>query len=55
MITLTHRAQQRLHVPYALDRSELRMAQAAQLMGLSVRYVRSLRRAYRTPGPRGNQ
>ncbi len=52
MITLTHQAQQRLQVLHALDRGELRMAQAAQLMGLSIRQVRRLRQAYRQKGPR---
>lgn len=52
MITLTHRAQQRLQILHALDRGELRMAEGAWLMGLSIRQVRRLRRAYRTRGPR---
>lgn len=52
MITLTHQAQQRLQILHALDRGELRMAQAAQLMGLSIRHIRRLRRAYRKQGPR---
>ncbi len=50
MITLTHRAEQCLQVLHALDRGELLMAQAAELLGRSVRQVRRLRRAYRTRG-----
>lgn len=52
MITLTHRAQQQLIVLHALDRGELRMAEAADLLGLSIRQVRRLRRAYRRRGPK---
>lgn len=52
MIILTHIAQQRLQVLHALDRGELRMVDAAQLTGLSIRQVRRLRRAYRKRGPR---
>ncbi len=52
MITLTHRAQQQLTVLHALDRGELRMAEAAGLLGLSIRQVRRLRRAYRRRGPK---
>jgi len=50
MITLTQRAQQHLTVLHALDRGELRMAEAADLLGLSIRQVRRLRRAYRHRG-----
>jgi len=50
MITLTPRAEQCLQVLHALDRGELLMAQAAELLGRSVRQVRRLRRAYRTRG-----
>lgn len=50
MITLTHRAEQCLQVLHALDRGELLMADAAELLGRSVRQVRRLRRAYRTRG-----
>jgi transposase len=52
MITLTHRAEQHLVVLHALDRGELRMAEAADLLGLSIRQVRRLRRAYRRRGPK---
>lgn len=52
MITLTHRAQQQLTVLHALDRGELRLAEAADLLGLSPRQVRRLRRAYRRRGPK---
>lgn len=52
MITLTLRAQQQLVVLHALDRGELRMAEAADLLGLSIRQVRRLRRAYRRRGPK---
>src|SRR3989442_13291661 len=51
MITLTQRAQQRLQVLHALDRGDLLMARAADLLGLSPRQVRRLRRVYRTRGP----
>src|SRR2546425_645771 len=51
MITLTHRAQQQLIVLSALDRGELRMAEAADLLALSTRQIRRLRRAYRRHGP----
>jgi len=44
---LTHRAEQQLIVLNALDRGELLMAEAADLLGLSTRQVRRLRRAYR--------
>src|SRR5712691_3045993 len=50
MITLTHRAQQQLTVLHALDRVELCMAEAADLLGLSIRQVRRLRRAYQRRG-----
>ncbi len=49
-MTLTHRAQQQLTVLNALERGELFMAQAADLLGLSVRQVRRLRTAYRRRG-----
>lgn len=50
-IVLTHRESQRLMVLNALDRSEVLMADAAILLGLSVRQVRRLRSAYRARGP----
>lgn len=50
MITLTPRAEQCLTVLHALDRRELLMAEAAQLLGRSVRQVRRLRAALRTRG-----
>src|SRR5712691_9934617 len=50
MITLTHRAQQQLTVLHALDRGELCMAEAADLLGLSIRQVRRLRRTYQRRG-----
>jgi transposase len=49
-IVLTQRAQQQLIVLNALERGELFMAQAADLLGLSVRQVRRLRAAYRQRG-----
>lgn len=49
-IVLTQRAQQQLIVLNALERGELFMAQAADLLGLSVRQVRRLRAAYRRRG-----
>ncbi len=52
MITLTPRAQQRLVVFTALDRGELLMAEAAELLGLSSRQVRHLCRAVRRHGPK---
>ncbi len=52
MITLTQRAQQQLIVFQALDRGELLMAKAADLLGLSTRQVRRLRRAVRRRGPK---
>lgn len=51
-ITLTAREQQRLVVVNALERGEVRMAEAARLLGLSVRQVRRLRSAYRRRGAR---
>lgn len=50
MVTLTQRAQQRLVVLNALERGELVMAEAATLVGLSVRQLRRIRRAYRRRG-----
>ena len=50
-IVLTQRAQQQLMVLNALERGDLLMAQAADLLGLSVRQVRRLRAAYRQRGP----
>lgn len=47
---MTQRAQQRLVVLNALERGEVLMAEAAALIGLSVRQVRRLRRAYRRRG-----
>ena len=50
-IVLTHRESQRLMVLNALDRGEVLMADAAILLGLSIRQVRRLRSAYRARGP----
>lgn len=50
MITLTLRAEQILKVLHALDRRELLMAEAAQLLGRSVRQLRRVRAALRTRG-----
>jgi len=50
MVTLTQRAQQRLVILNALERGELMMAEAATLVGLSVRQLRRIRRAYRRWG-----
>src|SRR5712691_10328567 len=50
MIILTHRAEQFLKVLHALDRGELLMVEAAQLLGRSIRQVRRLRCAFRTRG-----
>jgi transposase len=47
---LTQPAQQRLVVLNALERGEVVMAEAAALVGLSVRQLRRLRRAYRRRG-----
>lgn len=47
---MTQRAQQRLMVLNALERGEMVMADAAALVGLSVRQLRRLRRAYRRHG-----
>jgi transposase len=52
MVTLTQRAQQRLVVLNALERGELVMAEAASLVGLSIRQLRRLRQAYRRRGVR---
>jgi transposase len=52
MIILTPRVEQQLIVLNALDRGELLMAKAADLLGLSTRQVRRLRRAYRQHGPK---
>src|SRR2546428_13045677 len=52
MITLTQRAEQQLVVLHALDRGELRMAEAADLLGLSTRQVPRLRQAYRRHAPK---
>lgn len=48
---MTHRAEQYLKVLHALDRRELLMAEAAELLGRSVRQVRRLRAALRARGP----
>src|SRR2546427_9951532 len=53
MVTLTQRAQQRLVILNALERGELMMAEAATLVGLSVRQLRRIRRAYRRWGAKG--
>src|SRR3989441_11483873 len=50
MITLTPHAEQCLKVLHALDRGKLLVAEAAQLLGRSVRQVRRLLRAFRTRG-----
>lgn len=50
MMTLTQRAQQRLVVLNALERGEIIMAEAATLVGLSVRQLRRIRGAYRERG-----
>ncbi len=50
MITLTPRAEQCLQVLHALDRGDLLMAEAAELLGRSVRHVRRLRGDYRVRG-----
>src|SRR3989304_6303537 len=50
-IVLTHRESQRLMVLNALDRGGVLMADAAILLGLSIRQVRRLRSAYRARGP----
>jgi transposase len=47
---LTHRAEQCLKVLHALDRGELLMAEAAQLLGRSVRQIRRVRAAFRVRG-----
>ena len=49
---MTRRAEQQLMVLNALDRGELRMAEAADLLALSTRQIRRLRRAYRRRGPK---
>jgi transcriptional regulator with GAF, ATPase, and Fis domain len=49
-IDLTYQESQRLLVLSALDRGELMMAEAATLLGRSVRHLRRLRRAYRVRG-----
>lgn len=49
-ITLSHQDQHRLLVLNALNRGDLKMAEAGRLLGLSVRQVRRLRRAYRLRG-----
>lgn len=49
-IILSQREQARLLVLNALNRGDLKMADAARLLGLSVRQVRRVRRAYRTHG-----
>ncbi len=51
MVVLTQRSQTRLVVLNALERSEMRMREAAMVLRLSVRQVRRLRRGYRTHGP----
>lgn len=49
-IILSQREQARVLVLNALNRGDLKMADAARLLGLSVRQVRRVRRAYRTHG-----
>ncbi len=48
---MTARAEQVLKVLHALDRRELLMVEAAQLLGRSVRQIRRLRTALRATGP----
>jgi len=50
-VTLTPKVQQRVMVMMALERGQLLMAEAAQLLGRCVRQVRRLRSAYRVRGP----
>lgn len=50
-ILLTQRAQQQLIVLNALERGKIAMAEAARLIGRSIRQTRRLRRAYRLRGP----
>jgi len=52
MVTLSQREQQRVMVLNALDRGDVLMAEAGDLLGLSVRQVRRLRGAYRRKGPK---
>ena len=58
-MTLTPKVQQRVMVMMALERGQLLMAEAAQLLGRCVRQVRRLRSGYRVRGPaalvHGNQ
>lgn len=49
---MTQRAHQRLVVLNALERGEMVMAEAAALIGLSIRHLRRIRQAYRRRGAR---
>ncbi len=49
-IIMSSREQGRLIVLNALNRGDLKMAEAARLLGLSVRHLRRMRRAYRLRG-----
>jgi transposase len=51
MVTLSQRETQHLMVLNALERSELTVADAAKLLGRSVRQTQRLRAAYRARGP----
>jgi len=51
MVTLSQRETQHLMVLNALERSELTVADAAKLLGRSVRQTQRLRTAYRARGP----
>ena len=53
MLTLNAKEQRRLQVLNALEGGKVRMAVAAELMGVSVRQVRRLRAAYRQEGAAG--
>lgn len=52
MVTLSQREQQRVMVLNALDRGDLHMAEAGELLGMTTRQVRRLRSAYRRKGPK---
>jgi transcriptional regulator with GAF, ATPase, and Fis domain len=51
MVTLSQQQTQHLMILNALERGELKMADAARLLGRSVRQTRRLRAAYRARGP----
>ena len=52
-ITLNNKEQRRLMVVSKIDRGELRATDAAVVLGLSLRQVRRLQRAYRQEGAAG--